>query len=338
MTSSHFLRRSLMLPALAVLSLAALSLAAHAQSLLVVNQGDATVSIVDPAKNAQVAAVHEPVSGVHGHEVAVSPDGRTAFVPIYGSTGVGRPGTDGHEMLFVDVPSRKVVGQLDFGHGVRPHQPVYDSAHRLLYVTTELDRSVTIVDPATRKIVGSIPTGQDQSHMFVLSHDGRRGYTANVGPGTVSVLDIAGRKTIGVIHVSPSVQRISISNDDKHVFTSDVTSPRLAVIDTATNKLTGWVQLPGSGYGTAPTPDGRWLLVCIPSTDQVAVVDLASMKVVRTVAVSPKPQEIVIRPDGKRAYVSCNTSGKVAVLDLTNWTVPQTIAAGPGADGLAWVK
>ena len=321
-----------------LLVLAPLCITAAAQSLLVVNQGDATVSIVDPAHNTQVAAVHEPVSGVHGHEIIVTPDGRTAFVPIYGSVGVGKPGIDGHQMLFIDVPSHKVVGNLDFNHGVRPHEPVYDAARHLLYVTTELDRSVTIVDPATRKIVGSIPTGQEQSHMLVLSHDGKRGYTANVGPGSVSVLDIPGRKTLDIIHVAPSVQRISISNDDKRVFTSDVTSPRLAVIDTATDKITNWVELPGSGYGTAPTPDGRWLLVCIPSTEEVAVVDLDTLKVVRRIKVPAKPQEVLIRPDGKLAYVSCNTSGKVAVLDLSSWTVPQIIAAGPGADGLAWAK
>jgi YVTN family beta-propeller protein len=51
----------------------------------------------------------------------------------------------------------------------------------MLYVTTELDHSITIIDPKTLKIVGSIPTGQPESHMFAISHDGLRGYTANVG-------------------------------------------------------------------------------------------------------------------------------------------------------------
>ena len=53
----------------------------------------------------------------------------------------------------------------------------------MLYVTTELDKTVSIIDPKTLKIVGSVPTGQEQSHMLVLSRDGSRGYTANVGPG-----------------------------------------------------------------------------------------------------------------------------------------------------------
>jgi DNA-binding beta-propeller fold protein YncE len=312
--------------------------AASAQSLLVVNQGDTSLSIVDPASAKQVATIAEGTPTMHGHEVTTSGDGGTAYVPIYGNVGVGKPGLDGHEMLIIDLPSRKIVNRIDFGHGVRPHQPVFDPARNLLYVTTELDRTITIIDPATRKIIGSVPTSQPESHMLVLSHDGRRGYTANVGPGTVSVLDLVSKKTIAVIPVSKETQRISISNDDRWVFTSDQTKPQLAVIDTATNKVKTWVPLPGAGYGSAPTPDGRFLLVAVPPTNQVAVVDLASMKVVRNIDVPATPQEVLIRPDGKIAYVSCNTSGKVAAIDLAQWKVQNLIAAGNFADGLAWAK
>lgn len=309
-----------------------------AQTLLVVNQGDADVSLVDPASARQVATIAEKTTGVHGHEIAVSADGRTAFVPIYGSSGVGKPGIDGHDMLVIDISSRAIIGDIDFGHGVRPHFPLLDPASGLLYVTTELDKSVTVIDPRTRKILGAVPTGQEESHMLALSHDGRHGYTANVGPGTVSVLDMKERKTAAVIPVSGHVQRISISTDDKLVFTSDQTKPQLAVIDAATNHIKTWVPLPGLGYGTAPTPDGRWLLVTIPSTNQVAVVDLSSMQVTRRIDVAELPQEILVRPDGKVAYVSCATSGKVAAIDLSQWTVQKLIDAGKFADGLAWAK
>jgi DNA-binding beta-propeller fold protein YncE len=314
------------------------TLSANAQSLLVVNQGDTSLSIVDPVSQKQTAVIAEGTPTMHGHEIATSADGRTAYVPIYGNVGVGKPGLDGREMLFIDLPSRKIIGNLDFGHGVRPHQPVFDPARNLLYVTTELDQSVTIIDPKSRMVVGTVPTGQPQSHMLVLSHDGRRGYTANVGPGTVSVLDMIGRKTVTIIPVSKEVQRISISNDDRWVFTSDQTKPQLAVIDTATNKLKTWVPLPGTGYGAAPTPDGRFLLVAVPPTNQVAVVDLASMQVVRNIDVPAAPQEVLIRPDGKVAYVSCAASGEVAAIDLSQWKVQKLITAGKFADGLAWAK
>ena len=142
-----------------------------------------------------------------------SPDGRLAYVPIYGNSGVAKAGTDGTSMAVIDLASQKVISTVDFGHAVRPHCPIYDPVSKMLYVTTELDKSITIIDPKSFKIVGSIPTGEEFSHMLTIAHDGKRGYTANVKPGTVSVLDMKARKTLAVIPISDSTQRISISKD-----------------------------------------------------------------------------------------------------------------------------
>ncbi len=305
--------------------------------LLVANQTDHTLSLIDPTAGKEIAAV--PVGGVTGHEVAASPDGKLAFVPIYGDSGVGKPGTDGSSMAVIDLATRKVVASVDFGHGVRPHMPLYEPVSRNLYVTTELDKAVTVVDPKSLKIVGKIPTGQEQSHMLVVTRDGQRGYTANVGPGTVSVLDMAARKTVAVIPISATTQRISISRDDKLVFTADQTKPQMAVIDTATNTVKSWIPLPAVGYGSAVTLDGKWLLVVMATTKQVAVVNLATMKVARTIDVPPGGQgEILMRPDGKVAYVSCPSGNQVAEIDLATWKVTRMIAAGNKADGLAWAR
>lgn len=302
--------------------------------LLVANKGDQTLGLIDPVAGRQVATV--PEDGVTGHEVAASPDGQRAFVPIYGNSGVGHPGTDGRLLRVVDLAARQVVGTVDFGKGVRPHCAVFGPRDGLLYVTTELENAVTVIDPRTLKIVGAIPTGQPESHMLAITRDGRRGYTANVGPGTVSVLDLEAKKVLAVIPISPTTQRISLSVDDRWAFTSDQTKPQLAVLDTASNTVKTWVPLPGVGYGTAPTPDGRWLLVALSNVNKVGVVDLESLKVVRTLDVPRAPQEVLVRPDGAVAYVSCDASRQVAALDLKAWKVEKLIEAGRGADGLAW--
>jgi DNA-binding beta-propeller fold protein YncE len=302
--------------------------------LLVVNKGEQTLGIVSAETDQQLASV--PEGGITGHEVAVSADGRTAYVPIYGNSGVGRPGTDGHNLVVIDLAGRKVIGDIDFGHGVRPHCAVFEPNQALLYVTTELDNSIAIIDPQTLKIVGSIPTDQPESHMLAITHDGRRGYTANVGPGTVSVLDMKARKTIAVIAVAQKIQRISLSLDDKMVFTADQTKPQLAVIDTATNEIKTWISLPGLGYGSAPTRDGDWLIVAIPTVNKVAVVDLKSMSVAHVIDVPSAPQFVLVRPDNRVAYVSCDTSHKVAVINISTWKVDKLIETGKGADGLAW--
>ena len=302
--------------------------------LLVANKGNNSLGIIDPVAGRQIAEVAE--GGVTGHEIAASADGRLAYVPIYGDSGVGMPGTDGQKMVVIDLVARKVIGNVDFGKGVRPHLPVFGPKNGLLYVSTELDRSISIIDPVTLKIIGSIPTGQEQSHMFVITRDGHRAYTANVGPGTVSVLDLDARRVITIIPVSGQIQRIALSVDEKLVFTSDVTKPQLAVIDTATNQVKTWVPLPGLGYGSAATADGRWLLVALPLIHQLAVLDLRTLKLAHTIDLPVRPQEVLISPDDKVAYVSIDQGGKVAVISLADWKVEKFIDAGKGADGLAW--
>lgn len=302
--------------------------------LLVANKGDQALGIVDPDAGRQLAEVSE--GGVTGHEVAASPDGRTAYVPIYGNSGVGKPGTDGRTMAVINLGERRILKTLDFGRPVRPHCAVFGPQNGLLYVTTELTNSIDVIDPRTLKIVDSIPTGQPESHMLAITRDGRRGYTANVGPGTVSAVDLVERKTIAVIPISRETQRISLSSDDRLAFTADQTKPQLAVIDTATNKVKTWVPLPAIAYGTAATSDGRWLLITQPSTGKVAMLDLKSMQVARLIDVPKAPQEILVRPDNAVAYVSCDRSRKIAAVNLSNWEVEKLIDAGKGADGLAW--
>jgi YVTN family beta-propeller protein len=304
--------------------------------LLVANKADHALGIVPLGSGSQIAAVAE--NGITGHEVIASPDGKFAYVPIYGNSGVGKPGTDGRNLVVIDIATHKIVHNLDFGKPLRPHCPMFGPKDGMLYVTTELDNDVTIIDPRTMKVVGTVPTGQKESHMLAISHDGRRGYTANVGPGTVSVLDLQNRKTLAIIPISPETQRISLSVDDKFAFTADQTQPRLAVINTSTNKVDGWVALPAPGYGTAATPDGKWLVVAVPKAHKVAIVDLTTRKVAHTIDVPASPQEALVRPDGKMAYVSCDTSSKVASIRTSDWKLDSLIDAGKGADGLAWAS
>jgi DNA-binding beta-propeller fold protein YncE len=328
----------------AVLALASLALAVGPRSgssappagsglLLVANKGDHTLGIIDPLAGRQVATVGQ--SGVTGHEVVASPDGRTAFVPIYGDSGVGRPGSDGRSVDVIDLVRRERVATFDLGRAERPHCAAFGRDGRL-YVTTELTNTLTVLDPATGRIVDRIPTGEPESHMVALTRDGTRAYTSNVHGGTVSAIDLRERKVLAVIPVSSIAQRIALSVDDRWVFTADQAEPRLAVIDTATNRVNQYAALPGIAYGMAPTPDGRWLVLALIRANQVGLLDLQAMRVVKTLDVPKSPQFVLVRPDGQVAYVSCDQSGKVAEIDLREWRVTRLIQAGPLADGLAW--
>lgn len=300
--------------------------------LVVANQKEHTVLIVDPEERRELAKI---VVGVNGHEVIVSKDGRFAYVPIYGNSGVGRPGTDGSTIDVIDLQGRKLAATIDLGKPLRPHRAEW-GPDGMLYVTGELANAVVVVDANSRKVVAEIPTGQKESHMLVISPDGRRAYTANVGAGSVSVLDVAKRSLITTIPVARTVQRISISPDGKRVFTHDQDAGRIAVIDAATDKILNWIEVPSVVYASEPTPDGRWLLA-LTRTGALYVIDLQSLKVTRTLKISNGASEILIRPDGEVAYLSGTGAGKIDVLDLHTWDLEKPMELTPGVDGMAWV-
>ena len=301
--------------------------------LVVANQREHTTLLVDPETREQLAKV---TVGVNGHEVAVSPDSRFAFVPIYGNSGVGRPGTDGATIDIVDLHDRKLSATIDLGKPLRPHRAEF-GPDGLLYVTAELAKAVDVIDPATRKVIAEIPTGAIESHMLVISPDGLRAYTANVGAGSVSVLNLKQRTLVTVIPIAQTVQRISISADGKRVFTHDQGTPRIAVIDTTTNKVASWIPLPATVYSSSPTADGHKLLAASPS-GKIFVIDLASAKLEESFDIPPSNGELLLAPDGKFAFVSCPQAGTIEVLDVPGHKLLPPIKLTPGVDGLAWVS
>jgi DNA-binding beta-propeller fold protein YncE len=301
--------------------------------LVVANQYEHTTLLVDPETRREVAKI---VVGVNGHEVAVSKDGRFAYVPIYGNSGVGKPGTDGSSIDVVDVRERKLAYSIDLGKPLRPHEPRIGPDGRL-YVTAELSQSLDAIDPETRKVVAENPTGQPESHMFVISPNGRRAYTANVHAGTVSVLDLIQHKLVTTIPISKTVQRISMQPDGLYVFTHDQEAPRIAVIDTSSTTLSTWIDLPETVYSSEPTPDGAWL-VAAGLKGHIFVIDLRNRKLAKTFDAPTALGKVLIRPDGGVAYISFLSAGKIEVLDLHSWQMQPSIDLTPGVDGMAWAS
>jgi DNA-binding beta-propeller fold protein YncE len=310
-------------------------------TLVVVNQAENKVLLVEPDLRRTFASISV---GVSGHEAAVSPDARFIYVPIYGNSGVGKPGTDGAMIDVIDIGKRQISGSIQLGP-VRPHRAEF-GPDGLLYVTAEVGNTLKIFDPAKQQVIGEIPTGEPQSHMLVISPDGHRAYTANVGPGNISVLDIPARRLITIISVAKAIQRISMSPDGSHLFTHDQDSPRLAVIDlpeqkgaeaTASYKVSRWIDLPGVAYASAPTPDGKYLLVACMAKHLLLAIDMATMKIAKSFDFPESPSEILVTPGGATAFISCVRAGKIVVLDLRTWQLQEPIVLTAGVDGLAWV-
>lgn len=300
--------------------------------LLVVAKDDQALEVVDLVSGVVVGRV--TASGFTPHEVAAAPDGSHAYLPIYSDAWLGDPGTDGRAIDIVDLNAMRVADTIPLDFAARPHLPLVGSDGRL-YVGTELDESISVIDPVTRTRTARLPTGRAQSHMFALSPDAATAYTANVDSGSISVIDVASQTLLDVIEVADEINRISISPDGATAFCADQREPRLGAVDLQTRRV-DWIALPSRGFGTAVTPDGRSLVIALRWESRIGVIDLAERTLRRVTDVPAHPQAIVIHPDGTHAYSACDSAAQVVEVDLATGNVSRVFATGRGPDGLCW--
>src|SRR5207244_3824055 len=131
-------------------------------------KGANELAIVDPATLKIVARV--PV-GEAPHEVAT--DGKLAFVGNYGSR------TPGSTLSVVDLAAQKEIKRLDLGALRRPHGIVV--AGGKVWFTAEVNKLIARYDPQSGTLDWLMGTGQSSTHMLVLTRDGSKIFTANIG-------------------------------------------------------------------------------------------------------------------------------------------------------------
>src|ERR1700761_5388455 len=126
---SRFFRLSLLTGAgLAILSAQA---AAHRHLMAVVSKGLPGVTIYDADTDQAICSAK---TGVSPHEAAFSLDGKTLYLPVYGFSNVGQPGTDEHMLHFIDTADCHIIASMDTGDYKRPHFP-FAAPSGLVYIT-----------------------------------------------------------------------------------------------------------------------------------------------------------------------------------------------------------
>lgn len=170
--------------------------------------------------------------------------------------------------------------------------------------------------------------------MLAVTADGRRAYTANTHPGSLTEIDFSAGTTRMVI-LAPTVNRVSLSPDDRFAYVADQDLPRIAVVDLAQMRLQYWVRLPGIAFGTAAMRDGRHLVLTLRNEARLGVLDLASRETHVSTPLPPGPQRVVLNHDETTAFTTCSPEDAVVALDLPSMSVVAIANPGRDPDGLS---
>jgi YVTN family beta-propeller protein len=297
---------------------------APAPLLLVGNKGEDTVSFIDLKSGEELARV--PTSHGWPHEIAPSPDQTQAAVVNY----------QDHHIDIFDLETRTLVETIDLGDHTRPHGIQWLTDGRII-ASTEGDQS--IVEIAADRTVTGIKTNEVGTHMVEVSPDGTKAYTANLGAGSISLIDLNTDQLIRTVAAGAGTEGIDLTPDGTELWISNREANTVIIYDATT-----LAQLDTLSVGRFPlrlqiSPDGRFAVTSNLQDGSVSVIDVKGRKVVRTIAVSGNQDAaqvtLLFSRNGQFLYVAETGTDTVAEVDFQAGTVVRRLPAGRQGDGLA---
>jgi len=200
-----------------------------------------------------------------------------------------------------------------------------------LLVLDKADSSLAIVDPATKTVVGRVPTGE-APHELAVSDDGKLAFASNYGariPGhTLSVIDLEARKEIHRVDLSPMGRPHGLAyHDGKLYFTAEL-AKLIGGYDPSTNKV-DW--LLGTGQNKTHmilfTRDGSKAFTSNIDSNTVTAISTSGDWNETVIPVGKGPEGIDISPDGN-VWSASSRDGGISIIDPATDTVKQTLHIG----------
>jgi YVTN family beta-propeller protein len=189
--------------------------------LLVTVYGENRLAFVDTSTQTVVDAIAVPKP----HTVAISPDGKLAYVTAQ---------EPGHfELDLIDLNKRSVVHTVSLEKTPRDGEFAYDG--KLFYFTQAGVSSVQVLDPASNKIVAEIPTGVSP-HFVNYPRGSAFGIVVVQGPGELLLFDPATNKPARSVAVGKQPNWAATSSDGKTVYVTNEGSNDVTVVDLATGR------------------------------------------------------------------------------------------------------
>lgn len=299
--------------------------------VLVVEQGSGELSLFDPQDGDMLGTVK---IGYNPHEIAVTRDGRTAYVSNFGIEDydhtLGVPGTT---IAVVDLATMTLRDSLFTNrdqlekaaageelvhkapHGVRLRPP----AEQELFVNVEVGDAMLVYDLPSGQIKRSFPLPAG-AHNFIFSETGDRIWLFAGKNGVYRIEPEDGRIS-GQFQTLSAARGIIFTNDRQQLIVScENEIYLLGVSDMSLDRHFRDLDVKQIIY-SCPTPDDRYILAPCPYDGVVLVIEMESGQVIHRLPTGRAPIYAQIAPDGRHAYVSNALDDHLSVIDLETFEV-----------------
>ena len=260
--------------------------------------------------------------------VVVSPDAQRVYIRH-------DPGT----VSVIDTTDNSVVASIEVGAAsagdvaIAPINqrwtPIRSIGGSRLYVTNNVDSTLSIIDTQLNAVIETIAAGQlGTAHSVAVSPAGTELYVTDFDqPGSTFVID-ANPVNVNETPIATGAgsDKVAFSPDASRAWVSNSNSNSVVVIDTETRMIEATVAVGTNPSGLSVTPDGSTVYVANVNSQTVSAINTADLSVTTIeINASTGPSSIAITADGAFAYVG-GVPDSVPIIDTTTNTITDTIS------------
>jgi len=266
--------------------------------VMVLNSGDASISLIDFTRQTElrrIPALREP------HHWALTPDGRDLIVGD----------SAGNELIFLDPATGAVRKRLSVSD---PYQLGFSPDGKWLVVNGIARNQVDIYDGATFALAKRIPVASMPSHL-VYAPDSRRVFVTLQGTDKVMAIDLANFAPLWTAEVGKAPAGIVWSHG--RLIVGIMGSDYVSVVDPADGRVEKRITTGRGAHAPFVSPDGRIVYVGNRVEGTISAIDTGTLTVSRTYRLPGGADDMAFAPGGKM-WVTQRFVQKVAVLDLAS--------------------
>jgi DNA-binding beta-propeller fold protein YncE len=268
------------------------------------------------------------------HELALSPDGRTAYGSVYGDGIFIKRVNPDRRIVVIDLPSQSLTRVIDLGETYAPHGVMIDESGAV-WCSGELGNAVLVIDPATDN-AQRIDVG-NTAHWVAISHATGKVFVS-VKSDYVVAIDLARRVVLDRIKVPHKTEGLAVSPDGGTLYVCAQSSPEFYVIDARSHAVARTVAI-NEVNAINPqmrrvrvSPDNRYVVVSSNQGNHAAIYAADDVKPIASFPTKKSPMGFGFAPDGEHAYLCCHDDAVVFEFELASGHVTRTFPTAAGCE------
>ena len=262
---------------------------------LVLNSGDATLSVLDGTTGAElrrIPVLREP------HHFALSPDGKELLA---GDAG-------GNEMLFLDPATGEIRRRVPVAD---PYHLQFSPNGKWLVVTGLARNQVDVYEAATMRLAKRFPASSMPSHI-AFSPDSSMAFATLQGTNKLAAYDLNRLTPVWTVEVGNTPAGVLWHNNK--LLVANMGTDSIVVVDPVDGRVERHVRTGRGAHQIFLSPDGKLLWVINRVDGTTVALDAGTLATVRSYRVPGGPECIEFAQDGK-LWITQRFIQKVGILD-----------------------